>query len=75
MADFQVTMPGNRLISVYYYPEIAMKKTLLREYLRKNENNFENILGGYSQPEILLIHEKKPEIKNLMQCSVPLKLQ
>ena len=43
--DFQVTISGNKLISGYWAPEIATKKTLFRKYLRENENIFENILA------------------------------
>ena len=77
--DFQVTIPGNKLISGYCYSEINLflgnntrksidfrvscprnryKKTLFREYLRENENIFENILACESRDQVLLIHEK-----------------
>ena len=50
--DFWVTVPGNQY-----------KKTLFCEYLCKNENIFENILGGYSRDLVLLIHEKNQSLK------------
>ena len=51
----------------YRYPEIATKKTLFCKYLRKNENIFENILGGYSRAYVQYYRfMKKTELENLM---------
>ena len=47
-----------------------MKKTLFCEYLRETENILENILGSYSRASVLMIHEKKPELENLMLVSL-----
>jgi len=62
----------NCATSGYCYPEIATKKTCFRKYLRKNENIFENILGGYSRAYVLLIHEKNQSSK--ISCYCPFKI-
>ena len=41
LKNCQVTIPRDQPIAGYCYLEIARKKTLFREYLRKNENIFE----------------------------------
>ena len=59
------------MISGYRAPEIAMKKTYFREYLRENENIFENILASESRDQVGTIDLwKKPEVKNLMLQSL-----
>ena len=67
---FWVTKPGNQLISAYRAPEIATKKTKFCEYLRENENIFENILACESRDQVLLIHEKNRGQKS--HATVPL---
>jgi len=68
--NLQVTISGNCATSGYPYPDIAMKKTFCREYLRKNKIFFENILGGYSRACVLLINEKTKARKS--HATVPL---
>ena len=62
-ADRWVTIPGHWPISGSRYPEIGTKKPLFREYLRENENIFENILACESRDQVLLIHEKNQRSK------------
>ena len=68
----RVMISGNCATSGYRYPEIATKKTCFREYLRKNEKIFENILGGYSRAYVLMIHEKNQSSK--ISCYCPFNL-
>ena len=54
--DFQVSLPGSQ--------------KYFREYFRENENIYENILWYCSGEQVLLIYEKKTELKNLMLQSL-----
>ena len=57
-------------MSGYRAQEIATKKTYFCEYLRENENIFENILACESRDQVLLIHEKTRGQKS--HATVPL---
>ena len=73
LVNSQVTIPVDRPIPGYRYPEIGTKKTLFCEYLRKNKNIFENILAREYRDQVLLIHENTRGQKS--HATVPLKGQ
>ncbi len=61
---------NNRTTLAKLVAKFAAGVTLTCEYLREFSKKFETVLMGYSGAGGKLIHEKKPEAKNLVTLSL-----